>query len=77
VQDLVVQGLLSAGNASAFQTQLADAKAQLAAGDAATARETLAAVRRTVLALERGGRIDAATSNSLQIFVGWAIAAAR
>jgi len=77
VQDLVVQGLLSAGNASAFQTQLADAKAQLAAGDAATARETLAAVRRTVQALERGGRIDAATSNSLQIFVGWAIAAAR
>ena len=77
LQDLVEDGLLSTGNASALQTQLSDAQAQLAAGDAATARETLAAFRRTVQALERAGRISAATATALTTFDAWLIDATR
>ena len=77
VNDLVAKGVLSAGNGSALQTKIADAQAQLAAGDASTARETLAALVRNVQAWQRAGRLDAATANSLITFAGWASDATR
>lgn len=77
VEELVARGVLSAGNGSALLTQIADAQAQLAAGDAAGARETLSALRRTVQAWQRAGRIDAVTATSLLTFNGWVIDATR